>query len=145
LQFVAPGHTVGTPVVDAPTKPVRPADSLFRDELLDLMASGYYRETGLTIGRLADRLGYPEHQLRRLINGQLGYRNFSAFLNDYRVQEAMVRLADRRMVRTPILTIALDLGYASIGPFNRSFKERTGSTPSEYRRQNLGATVSDSE
>jgi AraC-like DNA-binding protein len=34
----------------------------------------------------------------------------------------------------PILTVALDAGFGSIGPFNRAFKAHTGLTPSEYRR-----------
>jgi AraC-like DNA-binding protein len=35
-----------------------------------------------------------------------------------------------------VLTIALEVGYGSIGPFNRAFKERFGVTPTAYRRQN---------
>ena len=34
----------------------------------------------------------------------------------------------------PILTIALDSGFQSLGPFNRAFKAETGMTPSAYRR-----------
>lgn len=111
------------------------AERVYRQKLLDLMDDGYYRETGLTIPMLAARLDYPEHQLRRLINGHLGYRNFSAFLNRYRIDEAKRQLADPDNARTPILTIALNLGYASLGPFNRAFKLQTGMTPSEYRRR----------
>jgi AraC-like DNA-binding protein len=37
----------------------------------------------------------------------------------------------------PILTIALDAGFQSLGPFNRAFKAQTGMTPSEFRRQQL--------
>ena len=33
----------------------------------------------------------------------------------------------------PILTIALECGYGSIGPFNRAFRQRFGMTPTEYR------------
>lgn len=111
------------------------AERVYRQKLLDLMDDGYYRETGLTIPVLAAKLDYPEHQLRRLINGHLGYRNFSAFLNRYRIDEAKRQLADPERARTPILTIALELGYASLGPFNRAFKTRTGMTPSDFRRQ----------
>ncbi len=32
-----------------------------------------------------------------------------------------------------ILEIALDSGFASIGPFNRAFKEMTGQTPRAFR------------
>ncbi|MFI4995652.1 MAG: helix-turn-helix domain-containing protein [Hyphomicrobiales bacterium] len=46
----------------------------------------------------------------------------------------MAALADPGQASVPILTIALDAGFSSIGPFNRAFKARTGQTPSEYRR-----------
>ncbi len=39
----------------------------------------------------------------------------------------------------PVLTIAMDAGFQSLGPFNRAFKADTGLTPSEYRRQALAA------
>ena len=93
-----------------------------------------YRQDGLTIGALAQRLGLPEYRLRRLINQALGYRNFNSFLNDYRLREAKAALADPDQAAVPVLTIALDAGFASLGPFNRAFKADTGLTPSEYRR-----------
>lgn len=132
--------------------PIRPADmperaataqDVYHRKLLALMDEGFYRQTGLTIPMLGARLGYPEHQLRKLINGHMGYRNFTAFLNSYRIEEAKEHLSDAEFARTPVLTIALDLGYASLGPFNRAFKELTGMTPTEYRRNNL--VTADSE
>lgn len=92
----------------------------------------YHRE-GLGIAALAAHLGSQEYKLRRLINAQLGYRNFNEFLNRHRVDEACARLTDPEQDRLPILTIAMELGYRSLGPFNRAFKEQTGKTPSEYR------------
>lgn len=89
-----------------------------------------YRQEGLTLASLAQALGCGEAALRTLINHQLGYRNFNDFLHHYRLQEAAARLASEDL---PILTIALDCGYGSIGPFNRAFRQRLGMTPSEYR------------
>jgi AraC-like DNA-binding protein len=94
-----------------------------------------YRQDGLTIGTLAQRLELPEYRLRRLINQALGYRNFSSFLNHYRIAEAKAALADPTQAAVPILTIALDAGFSSLGPFNRAFKAEAGLTPSEFRRQ----------
>jgi AraC-like DNA-binding protein len=96
-----------------------------------------WREPGLTVAALATRVNIPEYRLRRLINQQLGFRNFTAFLNEYRLAAAADRLADRQHARTPILTIALDLGWGSIGPFNRAFRARFGVPPSDYRRARL--------
>jgi AraC-like DNA-binding protein len=96
-----------------------------------------YREHGLGIGDLAAKLGVPEHQLRALINKGLGYRNFAAFLNQYRLAEAKAALADPEQARTPILTIAMDVGYASLATFNRAFKSEEATTPSQYRAEAL--------
>jgi AraC-like DNA-binding protein len=109
-------------------------DALMRREAV-------WRETGLTIGALAERAGLPEYRLRRLINGRLGFRNFTAFLNEYRLAAAAARLGDPAEIRIPVLTIALDLGWGSIGPFNRAFRARFGVPPSEYRQQKLGAST----
>ena len=102
-----------------------------------------YREEGLSIGSLAERLGIAEHALRRLINQRLGHRNFNAFLNGYRLDEVIAALGDPAQEAVPILTIALDAGFQSIGPFNRAFKSKTGVTPSEFRREQL-ATLGES-
>ena len=89
-----------------------------------------YRREGLTLAALGQMLGMGEAALRSLINQELGCRNFNDFLHHYRLQEAAGRLATEDL---PILTIALDCGYGSIGPFNRAFRQRFGMTPTEYR------------
>lgn len=94
-----------------------------------------YQEEGLTIGLLAVRLGMPEYRLRTLINDGLGHRNFNAFLNRYRLDEAKAALGDPDQAEVPVLTIALDAGFQSLAPFNRAFKADTGLTPSEFRRR----------
>ena len=93
----------------------------------------YVRE-GLTISSLAELLGTQEHVLRRVINRGLGFRNFNDFLHTHRLREAGARLRDPTARRLQVLTIALEVGYGSIGPFNRAFRERFGVTPTEYRR-----------
>jgi AraC-like DNA-binding protein len=106
-------------------------------ELEAKMQAGAYKEAGLTIADLASQLRVPEHRLRRLINNHLGHRNFSQYLNTYRIEEAKKQLAVVKDRHVPVLTIAMDLGYQSLGPFNRAFKSRTGQTPTEYRNTQL--------
>ena len=92
-----------------------------------------HRDEGLTIAALAQRLGEQEYRLRRVINGSLGHRNFAQFLNAYRLAEVKAALADPAQREVPILTIALDAGFGSLGPFNRAFREAEHMTPSEFR------------
>ena len=102
-----------------------------------MSAERAYREEGLTIGRLANRLQVPEYRLRQAINEGLGHRNFNVFLNRYRIEDAKSALGDPDQAEVPILTIAMDAGFQSVGPFNRAFKTDTGMTPTEYRRRCL--------
>lgn len=144
--FLAPRRElfeVGRPAASAPAKAPAPAldETRHGDRLLALMqVEKIYRQEGLTIARLARTLDLPEYRLRRVINHQLGYRNFNAFLNDFRIEDACVVLADPAQERLPILNLALDLGYGSPGPFNRAFRAKTGYTPTEYRRMRLGTS-----
>jgi AraC-like DNA-binding protein len=45
----------------------------------------------------------------------------------------------------PIFNLALDLGYGSLGPFNRAFRAKTGQTPTEYRQTHLEAASRSTE
>lgn len=140
-----PRPVAETPV-QAPTEPNQPAavdpteqaDQSLADALQTLMATERpHRSEGLTLATLAQRLGVPEYRLRRVINQRLGHRNFSAFANGYRLAEAKAALVDPARRALPVLTIALDAGFQSIGPFNRAFKADTGLTPTEFRQQAL--------
>jgi AraC-like DNA-binding protein len=127
--------TVPQPAV-AVADPASAADRKLIDALMRLMADErIYRQENVTIGTLAVRLSVPEYRLRRLINQRLGYRNFNAFLNNHRIAEAKAALADPAQAEVPVITIAMDAGFQSLGPFNRAFKETTGVTPSEYRKK----------
>ena len=120
------------PAVAAPSDA---ADRKLIDALMRLMADErIYRHDNVTIGTLATKLSIPEYRLRRLINQRLGYRNFNVFLNEHRIAEAKAALADPAQAEVPVITIAMDAGFQSLGPFNRAFKATTGVTPSEYRK-----------
>ena len=101
------------------------------EELERFMTQGHaYRREGLSLADLAQTTHMTEATLRALINQRLGFRNFNDFLHHHRLREATERLSREDL---PILTIALECGYGSIGPFNRAFKQRMGATPTEFR------------
>ena len=125
---VAPQVAAGTG--DATPVKSSAADQKLIDALMRLMADErIYRHDNVTIGTLATRLGIPEYRSRRLINQRLGYRNFNVFLNEHRIAEAKAALADPSQAEVPVITIAMDAGFQSLGPFNRAAKATTGVTP----------------
>ena len=104
-------------------------------ELLDRMQrERLYSDHDLRVGSLAALLNIPEYKLRTKINQQLGYRNFNQFVNRYRIDEASQKLLEDD--RTPVLSIALDVGFRSISSFNSAFQAQFGVSPTQYRNQN---------
>jgi AraC-like DNA-binding protein len=136
-------HLIGVPVSGVPANGLDRAvlDRTAKADLERLQAlmttQQVWREEGLTIASLALKAGMPEAQLRRLINDCLGYRNFPSYVNAHRISAAKSRLSDPNEARVTVSTIAYDIGFASLGPFNRAFREETGVSPSEWRRNSL--------
>jgi AraC-like DNA-binding protein len=132
----------GATAPEGESKPAAIAPELLRRLRRLMTVERAYRREGLTIGSLSAELGVPEYRLRQLINEGLGHRNFNAFLNSYRIEEARAALADPGQEQVPVLTIAMDTGFQSIGPFNRAFKAATDLTPTEFRRLALAKNAS---
>ncbi len=137
---VAPEPAVAA-LAEAPAAPAEASDSnliaadrILLAKLKAFMNTDGWRRDGLSIGGLARDLGTQEHRLRRLINTRLGHRNFADFVNGYRIEAAKTCLGDPNRADATIASIAFDLGFGSLSPFNRAFRASTGSTPTEWRR-----------
>jgi AraC-like DNA-binding protein len=110
-------------------------DTALGERILDLLREeAAFTQPDLRVADLARRLGEAEYKVTQCITGALGFRNFNHMVNHFRIAEAKRRLTDPGLRHLPILTIALDCGFGSIGPFNRAFKTETGSTPTHFRR-----------
>lgn len=119
---------------NAKPKPVSSDPNLKAALLSQLNEHKVYRKEGLTIRILADLMDVQEYRLRLLINGELGFRNFNDFLNQYRIAEACLILTDPTQQQKTVQEISYQLGYKSIGPFNKAFKETKGVTPTAFRK-----------
>lgn len=87
----------------------------------------------LKVATLARRLREPDYKISRAITQVLGARNFNQYVNALRIEHAKALLAGEAGRTRSILTVALDSGFASIGPFNRAFKASEEMTPREFR------------
>lgn len=123
------------PEIEVPESVMTQLDTLMRQQHC-------YREMGLTIGKLADKLELPEYRLRQYINAGLGFRNFNDYLNGFRIREAGERLSKADDASVAVLTIALETGFRSLSSFNKVFREIYGQTPTEFRQQHIGDSVS---
>lgn len=95
-----------------------------------------YTRPSLKVGDVAAQLGAHDYLVSKVISKVLREPNFNRYVNRLRIEHAKGMLRDPELSGTSILVIALDSGFASIGPFNRAFREQTGMSPSAFRRQN---------
>lgn len=93
-----------------------------------------YLDPSLTIDGLAKKIVVPSRYLSQVINESLGM-NFFDFVNRYRIEEAKQIMAEASASKLNILDILFDAGFNTKSVFNRVFKQQTGMTPSEFRRQ----------
>jgi len=93
-----------------------------------------YRDEELSLANLAQDLSISPHQLSEILNAQC-QKNFSEYINQYRIKEIQTRLIEEP--NQPILNLAFDAGYDSSSTFYSAFKKITGQTPTLYRKKHL--------
>ncbi|MEM9605135.1 MAG: AraC family transcriptional regulator [Pseudomonadota bacterium] len=127
----------------APTPPTStgrsdsPARAVLAQRIEAAMAEGAWRQEGLTVAQLAAQLDTQEHRVRAAINQGMGHRHFAAYINGFRIDAAEAMLRDPALAERTVLSIAFEVGFASLGPFNRAFRARTGQTPTAFRKSRL--------
>jgi ABC-type antimicrobial peptide transport system permease subunit/AraC-like DNA-binding protein len=92
----------------------------------------FYEDAELTLTTLATKLMMHPHDLSRIINVGLE-KNFSDFINEFRVREVARKMQSAAFDQLTLLGIAYESGFNSQRTFNRVFKEMTGKTPVEYK------------
>lgn len=87
-----------------------------------------------SLKRLATLVNSNSTYVSRAINEKY-HKNFSSFLNSYRVREVCKRLKDQEHYENyTIRAIAESVGYKSQTTFIKAFKEETGMSPSVYQK-----------
>ncbi len=81
-------------------------------------------------GRRADR--DARIPVRRHINGGLGHRNVSDYLNQHRIAEVRSALAAPSRADVPLLMSAIGARFGNLVMFNRVFKELFSITPARF-------------
>ncbi len=92
-----------------------------------------YTDADLTLAQLAEVLSMPARKLSEVINRHF-QQNFMDFINSYRIDYAKELLSNPRDPKETIMEVMYDVGFNSKSSFNTIFKQKTGKTPSEYKR-----------
>jgi len=90
-----------------------------------------YRNTELSRKIVSDETGLSVNQISEVINS-VYKKNFSDWINDYRINEAKVLLLETTL---NIKEIYYEVGFNSKSAFNAAFKKRTQETPTLFRKR----------
>ena len=90
----------------------------------------------ITLNSMARKVDTNSKFLSQAINVK-AQKNFSQFINAYRVNHAKKLLSHPDRQHEKIISIALDSGFKSLSSFNSVFKNYTQMTPSEYKESYL--------
>lgn len=93
----------------------------------------------ITINELSEKVKISSRYISQIINNYL-HQNFYEFISTYRIEEAKRYLSDPKFSRKIILEILYESGFNSKSAFNKDFKDYTGLTPSQFRRQYLSSS-----
>lgn len=102
---------------------------------LRLIQQKYYLQANLKVADLARALSVPEYRISALIRQTFDAKNFNQLINQLRVEYAKSLLSDLQKQHWTVLVISIESGFASVGPFTRAFKQYTGTTPNQFRKQ----------
>jgi AraC-like DNA-binding protein len=91
-----------------------------------------YKDKEINLFKIGDLLQMPYRDVSNLINNY-GSKNFSQFLNEFRVNEAIVLLKNPDYDVFNLSGIANEVGFGSRSTFFSVFKSVTGKTPNDYR------------
>ena len=92
-----------------------------------------YKRPDLTLDILATETGINRYHLSTVLNRCTG-KNFSAYVNEYRIKEAIRILSAPDSAKLTIDAVAYDSGFNDRTSFYRSFKKITGLSPGDFRR-----------
>jgi AraC-like DNA-binding protein len=119
----------------------RPQANSRKDELYDELIVLFekeklYLQHDLSLADIAERLNSNKHYISNIINEKLN-KNFYQFVNELRIKEAIELLKNPDKYLYTIESISQKAGFKSKSSFNKFFKEITGMTPSEFRKEEI--------
>lgn len=109
------------------------ADRTIMEKIEQLMTEKkLYINSDLSLDMLAAELGLDRRHVSSAINA-CTRKNFYAYLNEYRVKEAIRIMSDVKNQNPTIDAVAFDSGFNDRRTFHRIFKQFTGLTPGAFK------------
>lgn len=114
-------------------------DKSSSEELMQAVRNLFVKEeifldNTISLETVAESLTVSPRKLSQCIN-ENEQKNFSDFVNGYRIEKAKTLLSDPKFSKEKIVAIAYDCGFGNVTSFNLAFKSKTQLTPSQYRNK----------
>jgi ligand-binding sensor domain-containing protein/AraC-like DNA-binding protein len=90
-----------------------------------------YLKPDLKLQDIAGAIGYTSVEVSQVLNVHLN-TNFTDFVNQYRVEEFIIRVQDESATKYTLSSLSELCGFSSRTSFFRSFKKLKGKTPAEF-------------
>lgn len=133
LATTAPQQAKKTISVQASLSPAAIGQAV---ELLQtaMQADRLYLNPNLNVELVAQHISLPPKTVSAVLNQHLN-KSFNEFINGYRVQAFKEKVLLPEMDNFTIAGIANECGFNSQATFQRTFKQVTGMSPTEYRKR----------
>lgn len=111
-----------------------PYDDIFSKVKTFVSSSDEIFSNDFSLHRLAKLIDINYKYVSQAINQKSG-KNFNAFINEYRIEEACRRLNDQENYgKLTVEAIGVGLGFKSRSNFESTFQKVTGLTPAVFRK-----------
>ncbi len=97
-----------------------------------------YKDKAYSAKQLAEDLGTNTRYISAVVNVRF-HMNYTSYVNQYRIQEAMSLLVDRRYQDLNMEEISDMVGFSNRQSFYASFFKVNGITPREYKIKHLAS------
>ncbi|SET18817.1 helix-turn-helix domain-containing protein [Prevotella sp. kh1p2] len=95
-----------------------------------------YKDKNYSAKRLAEDLGTNTRYISAVVNVRF-HMNYTSFVNQYRIREAMSLLVDKRYQGLNMEDISDMVGFSNRQSFYASFYKLNGCTPRDYKIRHL--------
>ncbi len=95
-----------------------------------------YLNPNLNLSLLSEYTSIAQKTISAVLNQHMN-KSFNEFINEYRVECFKQKIAQPELDNLTIAGIALECGFSSQATFQRIFKQSTGQSPSEFRKNAL--------
>lgn len=112
------------------------ADELYDKILNIIVVQKKYKDPNYSAKDLARELKTNTRYLSAVVNSRFG-KNYSCFLNEYRIKDAKHLLVDKRYADKNVEEISSMVGFANRQSFYAAFYKNVGETPNGFRKRNM--------